>query len=150
MKFGFLKQNTQQRRDLIINGSISKTILLLSMPTLMMGVVQSAIPMIDGLFINNVAGTIAASAVTYCIPIIGVIVGLSQGLSSAGMALIGQANGKGNFGEGRRISAQLVMFATLLGIVLAPVLYAIAFPVSANVNPEISKPVFLYLALKRL
>lgn len=147
MNFGFLKQNTLQRRKLIINGSIPKTILLLSLPTLMMGVVQSAIPMIDGLFINNVSGTIAASAVTYCMPIIGIIVGLSQGLSSAGMALIGQANGKGNLEEGRRISAQLVIFASLLGVVFAPALYVIAFPISACVNTEISVPVFRYLAL---
>ncbi len=147
MNFSFLKQNTQQRRELIINGSIPKTILLLSLPTLMMGVVQSAIPMIDALFINNFAGTIAASAVTYCVPIIGVIVGLAQGLSSAGMALIGQANGRGSLEEGRRISAQLVIFASLLGVVLAPALYAVAFPISKFVSPEISDSVFLYLAL---
>lgn len=147
MNFSLLKQNTLQRRELIINGSIPKTLLLLSLPTLMMGIVQSAIPLIDGLFINNVSGKIAASAVAYCVPVIGVIVGLSQGLSSAGMALIGQANGKGNLEEGRRISAQLVIFTSLLGVILAPALYAAAFPISAQVRPEISKPVFQYLAL---
>lgn len=147
MKLGFLKQDTEQRRKLIINGSITKTILLLSLPSLMMGVVQSIIPLIDGLFINNVSGTIPASAVTYCVPIIGMIIGLSQGLGSAGMAVIGQANGRGDLAEGRRISTQLVIFSSLLGVVLAPLLYAVAFPISASVTHEISSDVFLYLAL---
>lgn len=147
MNFSFLKQNTEQRRELIINGSISKTILLLSLPTLMMGVVQSAIPLIDGLFINNVAGTACAGAIGYCTPIVGIIAGIAQGLSAAGMAIIGQANGKGDIEEGRRISAQLVMFASLLGVILAPALYIIAYPLSAGVSPEISSDVFLYLSL---
>ena len=150
MSLGFLKQSTEQRRESIINGSISKTILFLSLPSLMMGVVQSAIPMIDGLFINNVSGTIAASAVTYCTPIVNMIIGLAQGLSAAGMAIIGQANGRGNLKEGRRISTQLVVFSTLLGIVLAPILYGIAFPISANVDAQISHNVFLYLSLNTL
>jgi putative MATE family efflux protein len=147
MKLGFLKQDTVQRRDLIINGSITKTILLLSLPSLMMGIVQSLIPLIDGLFINNVSGTIPASAVSYCVPIIGMIIGLSQGLGSAGMAVIGQANGRGDIEEGRRISTQLVIFSSLLGVLLAPLLYVVAFPISAGVNHEISHDVFLYLAL---
>lgn len=150
MNFGFLKQNTQQRRELIISGSIPKTILLLSVPTLMMGIVQSVIPLIDGLFINNVSGTIASSAIAYSMPYIGTIVGLAQGLSAAGMALIGQVNGKGNLEEGRRISAQLVIFASLLGIILAPALFIAAFPISAGVHPEMSGDVFLYLSLNTL
>jgi putative MATE family efflux protein len=147
MKFGFLKQDTEQRRELIVNGSITKTILLLSLPSLMMGMVQSIIPLIDGLFINNFSGTIPASAVTYCVPIIGMIIGLSQGLGSAGMAVIGQANGRGDLAEGRRISTQLVIFSSLLGVALAPVLYVLAFPISASVLHDISHDVFLYLAL---
>jgi putative MATE family efflux protein len=147
MKLKFLKQDTEQRRNLIVNGPITKTILLLSLPSLMMGIVQSIIPLIDGLFINNVSGTIPACAVTYCVPIIGMIIGLSQGLGSAGMAIIGQANGKGDLAEGRRISTQMVIFSSVLGVVLAPLLYAVAIPISAGVTHEISHDVFLYLAL---
>lgn len=49
---------------MILKGSMLSTILLLSLPTLMMGAVQSMIPV--GLFLNNLVGTAAASAVTYC------------------------------------------------------------------------------------
>ncbi len=147
MKNNFLKQNNEQRRALILNGPVSTTILLLSVPTLMLGLVQSVIPVIDGLFLNNFAGTVAASAVTYCIPIVNITVALAQGLSVAGMAVIGQSNGKGNFDASRKISTQLIVFTFLLGFILAPLLLVLAFPVSSHVNAEISHDVFVYLAL---
>ena len=147
MHFGFLKQDIEQRRNLIINGRISSTLLMLSVPSLMVGLIQSIIPVIDGLFINNVVGTVAASAITYSAPVVNMSAALAQGLSAAGMAIIGQTNGKGDFEKSRRISTQLIVFAFLLGFVLAPVLIALAFPVSARVNDEISSNVFLYLAL---
>ena len=150
MQIGFLKQNTAQRRELILNGPVSLTILLLSLPTLMMGLIQSAIPVIDGLFLNNIVGTTAASAVTYCAPIVNITAALAQGLSVAGMAVIGQANGKGAFETSRRTSTQIIVFTFLLGFILAPLLVLLAFPVSAHVNPEISHNVFLYIALSAL
>ncbi len=147
MKSNFLKQSTEQRRDLILNGSVFATILFLSVPTLMMGLIQSAIPVIDGLFLNNLVGTSAASAVTYCTPIVNMVSALAQGISVAGMAIIGQSNGNGDFKNSRKISTQIIVFTFLLGFLLAPILIALAFPISAHVNKEISHNVFLYLAL---
>ncbi|MDR0925263.1 MAG: MATE family efflux transporter [Hungatella sp.] len=147
MQSNFLKQSTEQRRDLILNGSVSATILFLSVPTLMMGLIQSAIPVIDGLFLNNLVGTQAASAVTYCTPIVNMISALAQGVSVAGMAIIGQSNGNGDFKHSRKISTQIIVFTFLLGFLLAPLLIALAFPISAHVNEEISHDVFVYLAL---
>ncbi len=147
MHFSFLKQNIEQRRELILNGRVSTTIMLLSVPALMMGLIQSVIPVIDGLFLNNIVGTAAASAVTYCTPIVNMSAALAQGLSVAGMAIIGQSNGKGDFEASRRVSTQTIVFAFILGFLLAPMLIALAFPVSSHVNSEISHNVFLYLAL---
>ncbi len=147
MHNNFLKQNSEQRRNLILNGPVSTTILLLSVPTLMMGLVQSVIPVIDGLFLNNFVGTVAASAVTYCAPIVNITAALAQGLSVAGMAVIGQSNGKGAFEDSRRISIQLIVVTFLLGFLLAPILVLLAFPASAHVNAEISHDVFVYLIL---
>lgn len=113
----------------------------------MMGLIQSAIPVIDGLFLNNLVGTQAASAVTYCTPIVNMIAALAQGLSVAGMAIIGQSNGNGNFKHSRKISIQIIVFTFLVGFLLAPLLVALAFPISAHVNEEISHDVFVYLAL---
>ncbi len=150
MKFNFLQQNTEERRNLILNGRISTTILFLSIPTLMMGLVQSIMPVMDGLFINNIAGTVAASAITYSTPIINMMSALAQGLSVAGMAMIGQANGRGDFAGARHVSTQLVVFSFVLGCIIAPILFFVSFPVSWHVDTQISHDVFLYLALNSL
>lgn len=150
MHLNILKQNTEQRRDLILNGRISTTVLLLSVPALLMGLVQSVMPVMDGLFINNIVGTEAASAITYCVPVINMVVALAQGLSVAGMAIIGQANGRGDYEESKRTSTQIIVFAFLLGCIMAPILVIVSFPVSRGVNAEISHDVFLYLALNSL
>lgn len=148
--FNFLHQSTEERRKLILNGSITPTILLLSIPALMMGLVQSAIPVVDGLFINNFAGTVAASAIAYSGPIINMMAALAQGLSVAAMAIIGQANGRGEFNEAKKVSTQIFVFSFLLGFVIAPLLVTVSFPVSRNVNAAISHDVFIYLALNAL
>ncbi len=150
MGFSFLHQNTEKRRDLILNGPISSTILLLSVPTLMMGLVQSIMPVVDGIFINNIIGTMAASAITYSGPIINMLIAVAQGLSVAGMALIGQMNGIGNFKEAKRVSTQVFVFAFTLGCIIAPLLFLVALPVSGRLNPQISHNVFIYLALNSL
>ena len=136
MGFNLLHQDTEKRRELILKGSISKTLLLLAVPTLMMGLVQSIVPIVDGLFINNIIGTVAASSITYCGPIINMVAALAQGLSVAGMAMIGQTNGRGNYGEAKRISTQMVVFAFILGCLIAPLLLVIAFPISWKVDSQ--------------
>lgn len=141
------KSNTAERRDMIINGSITKAIFKLSIPTMLMGVIQSMIPLMDGLFINNVVGISAASAISYCTPIIMLMTALAQGLSVAGTAMIGQMNGKGEISEGRRVAVQIFVATFLIGALFAPLLAIASFPISAFINEEISHDVFLYLIL---
>jgi putative MATE family efflux protein len=150
MNLNFLRQNTEKRRELILNGPILSTLFLLSAPTLMMGLVQSIMPVMDGIFINKIVGTIGASAITYSGPIINMTIALAQGLSIAAMAMIGQMNGRGNYKGAKHVSTQVVVFAFLIGIIVAPLLYFLAFPISGRVDPQISHDVFLYLSLNSL
>ena len=135
---------------MILHGPIVSTVMFLSLPTMMMGTVQSMIPLIDGLFINNLVGVDAASAVTYCGPIVMMMSALAQGLGVAGMAMIGQLNGRGEYKQARYISTQIVVSALVLGMMMMPVLAAVAVPVSHHVNVQMSHNVFLYLALSSL
>lgn len=146
----FLKQSTAKRREMILNGKIMPTILFLSVPTMLMGLVQSLLPVIDGLFINNLAGINAASAVTYSGSIVMMMAAAAQGLSVAAMSIIGQINGKGEFAHARYISTQVFVSAFALGCLIAPFMFFISFPISGHVNREISEDVFLYISLNAL
>lgn len=135
---------------MILNGPIISTIMLLSLPTMLMGTVQSIIPLIDGLFINNLVGVNAASAVTYCGPIVMIMSSFAQGLGVAGMAMIGQLNGRGEYKQARYISTQIVVAAVSLGLLLAPFMALLSIPISQHVNAQMSGNVFLYLSLSAL
>ncbi len=150
MKLAFLHQSTELRRDYILNGPISSTLMLLAAPTLMLGVVQALMPLMDGLFVNNIAGTLVASSVTFSEPVINMTTALAQGLSVAAMAIIGQLNGRGDLEESKRTSTQIVVMGSILGCISAPFLVLAAKIISSRVNPSISHNVFLYLSLYAL
>jgi len=147
MELAFLHQSTEQRRERILNGPISQTLLFLAAPTLMLGIVQALMPLMDGLFINNIAGTLVASSVTFSEPVINMAMALAQGLSVAAMAIIGQLNGRGSFDESKRTSTQIIVMGSILGCLSAPLLVVAAAIISARINPQISHNVFLYLSL---
>jgi len=113
----------------------------------MLGVVQSLMPLMDGLFINNVSGTLVASAVTFSEPVINMMTAFAQGLSVAAMAIIGQLNGKGDFAKAKSTSTQIVATGSILGCLSSPLLVGAGAIISRSVNSQISHNVFLYLSL---
>ncbi|MEI0540060.1 MATE family efflux transporter [Brachyspira pulli] len=143
----FKSQSTEARRDLILHGSITNTLIMLSIPTLMMSLVQSMIPLMDGLFLNNVTNTIIASSVNFAEPIIMMMTALSQGLGVAAMAIVGQYNGLGDFKNARKISTQIVVTGVLFGIAMGPTLYLVSILVSMNLHSGIKENVYQYLSL---
>lgn len=143
----FKSQSTEARRDLILYGPITNTLIMLSIPTLIMSIVVSMIPLMDGLFLNNVAGTVIASSVHFAEPIINMMTALSQGLGVAAMAIVGQYNGLGDFQNAKRISTQIVVIGVMFGIAMGPTLYVVSILVSMNLLPNIKENVFTYLSL---
>ncbi|WP_157150941.1 MATE family efflux transporter [Brachyspira sp. SAP_772] len=143
----FKSQSTEARRDLILHGSITNTLIMLSIPTLMMTLVQSMIPLMDGLFLNNVTNTIIASSVNFAEPIINMMTALSQGLGVAAMAIVGQYNGLGDFKNAKKISTQIVVTGVLFGIAMGPTLYLVSILVSMNLHTGVKENVYQYLSL---
>lgn len=144
---GFLSTNIKKRREMILNGNILNTLLFLSFPTLLMGMVQSLIPLSDGLFLNRTSGYLVAAAVGFGQPIINIINALSQGLGVASMAIVGQINGTGDLEEVKKVSTQIMVFSFIIGLVVAPTSIIFASVVSKSISPEIAYDVFLYLSL---
>ena len=140
-------QTTEARRDLILHGSITNTLIMLSIPTLMMGLVQSMVPLMDGLFLNNVAGRLIASSINFAEPIINMMTALSQGLGVAAMSIVGQYNGLGDFKNAKKVSTQIVVSGVLFGIAMGPTLYIVSILVSMNLQEGVKESVFQYLSL---
>lgn len=146
----FRMQSSEERREMILNGNILKTLLFLSIPTLFVGVMQALIPLSDGLFLNNLGGVLVASSVSFSQSILNIMLALSQGLGVAAMAMIGQLYGKGNMRAVKETTLQTFVFSFGVGILLIPICIISAFFISKYTNPEIKDYVFVYVSLYSL
>ena len=147
MKFILNAQTTAQRRDLILNSSPIKTLLILSIPSLMMALLQALMPFTDGLFINRLTDHVTASAVSFSQPIISIVLALGLGLSVGASAIIGQLNGRGDIDESKKVATQIFVFGFLLGIVSLPFLFLLGAGISTTLKSEIAPKVFRYISL---
>ena len=147
MKLKFIGQTTAQRRELILTASPLKTLIILSLPALMMAMLQAMMPFTDGLFINRLTDHVTASAVSFSQPIIFIVLALGQGLSVGATAIIGQLNGRGNIDESKKVATQIFVFSFLLGIASIPLLFIIGTIISYTLKSEIAPLVFRYISL---
>lgn len=140
----------EDRRRIILEGNVLKTLFLLSIPTIMMAIVQAMIPFTDGLYLNHIIGPERTGAITYSQPTINIMLGLSQGLGVAAMAMVGQMAGKGDVKEVKKISLQVLVFGIFCGIVLIPISLFVASYISTTVTKDMTNDVYLYLSLYSL
>lgn len=65
-----------------------KNVLMFSVPTIVMTVFMSFYTMVDGLFVSNLIGTDALSAVNLTAPVISLVTAISTMLATGGSAVI--------------------------------------------------------------
>ena len=135
MSIGFLNKSSKERRDMILNGNVLSTMIILTIPMFMMGVVQSLIPFTDGLFLNNNSGYLVAGAVGYSQSVIGILNAVSQGLSVAASAIIGQLYGKGDMEKTKESSLQILILSFAIGIILSPLCVLSLIHISEPTRP---------------
>ncbi len=112
----------KNKRDLIVNGSIIKAIIYVSLPLMINNFVISAYDVIDTMFVSNIGQTELA-VVAFVGPLYQIIAAVSIGLSIAGTSLIGYSVGSEDFQKANRTTVHLLAASMFLGIALAIVLF---------------------------
>lgn len=144
------KVDLEKRRQEILYGSILKTLLILSVPTIMMGIVQSLIPFSDAFFANKYLGNKIFAAISYSQPAINTMTSLSQGLAVVAMAMIGQVAGRGDVDRVKKMSTQIFMWGLILGILLIPVVYLLSNIISNTATEDMRYNIYLYMSLNSI
>ena len=72
----FKVQSNEERRKMILNGKVINTLLFLSVPTLLVGIIQALIPLSDSLFLNRLTSVEVASSVTFSQPVLNIMLSL--------------------------------------------------------------------------
>ena len=119
-----------------------KNVLKFAVPTIVMTVFMSFYTMIDGLFVSNLLGTDALSAINLSAPIISLVTAVSTMLATGGSAVIMKKAGEGKIEEARRDFTFLILVNIGVGIVMSLLGFALMDKIFAGMG--LSQKVFDY------
>ncbi len=111
-----------------------KNILKFAIPTIAMTVFMSFYTMVDGLFVSNLIGTNALSAINLTAPIIQLVTAISTMLATGGSAVIMKKMGEQKAEEAKEDFTFLILVNVIVGIVMCTVGYMAMDYIFAGMN----------------
>lgn len=111
-----------------------KNILKFAVPTIAMTVFMSFYTMVDGLFVSNLIGTNALSAINLTAPIIQLVTAISTMLATGGSAVIMKKMGEQKTEEAREDFTFLILVNVIVGLVMCAVGYLAINHIFAGMN----------------
>ena len=117
-------------------------ILKFAVPTIAMSVFMSFYTMVDGLFVSNLIGTQALSAINLTAPVIQLVTAISTMLATGGSAVIMKKMGENKAGEAREDFTSLILVNVIVGLVMCILGYAVMGSIFGSL--EVSREVAGY------
>ena len=111
-----------------------KNIVKFAVPTIAMTVFMSFYTMVDGLFVSNLIGTDALSAINLTAPVIQLVTAISTMLATGGSAVIMKKMGAQKTEEAKEDFTFLIMVNVIVGIVMCVAGYLAMDSVFAGMN----------------
>lgn len=111
-----------------------KNILKFAVPTIAMTVFMSFYTMVDGLFVSNLIGTNALSAINLTAPIIQLVTAISTMLATGGSAVIMKKMGQQKAEEAKEDFTFLILVNVIVGIAMCAVGYLAMDHIFAGMN----------------
>ena len=119
-----------------------KNVLKFAVPTIVMTVFMSFYTMVDGLFVSNLIGTDALSAVNLTAPIISLVTAISTMLATGGSAVIMRKVGEQKEAEANEDFTFLIVVNVIVGFVMSALGYLVMDGIFGSIN--LSPAVFAY------
>ncbi len=125
-----------------------KNILKFAVPTIAMTVFMSFYTMVDGLFVSNLIGTDALSAINLTAPIIQVVTAISTMLATGGSAVIMKKMGEQRSEEAKEDFTFLILVNVIVGIAMCALGYVMMDQIFAgmNLSAEVERYCMEYLS----
>ncbi len=132
----------------IYNRNITfKAIIVFTIPTIIMMLIQQSYSMIDGIFISNIIGDTALSSITLISPYLNFFVAISAMFASGGSAVVMKKMGEKNEKEAREDFTFLILLNIIIGILLTIFILIFTKPLVSifNANEIATDYCFKYL-----
>lgn len=122
-----------------------KNVLKFAIPTIVMTVFMSFYTMVDGLFVSNLVGTAALSAVNLTAPVIALVTAISTMLATGGSAVIMKKMGEQKTKEANEDFTFLIIVNVIVGFIMSCLGYLMMDMIFESM--ELSEEVFSYCRL---
>ena len=124
-----------------------KNILKFAVPTIAMAVFMSFYTMVDGLFVSNLIGTNALSAINLTAPVIQLVTAISTMLATGGSAVIMRKMGEQKKEEANEDFTFLILVNVIVGILMCGIGYKLMNQIFAGMNltPDVESYCISYL-----
>lgn len=113
----------KNNKELILNGKISKALIMLAVPIIITNFLQSMYNLTDTFWLGKI-GTIPQAAISLVSPVQSTVMSFGQGITMAGSILISQYIGAGDEKSGKGMANQIFLCSMIFSIVCAAVLCA--------------------------
>ncbi|MGL4344018.1 MAG: MATE family efflux transporter [Cellulosilyticaceae bacterium] len=104
------------------------SILAITIPTIFMTLIQASYSMIDGMFISNILGDEALSALTLISPYFNLFIAIGALFASGGSAVVMKKMGENKSDEARQDFTTLIVISLIVGFVLSTVFLVFTGP----------------------
>lgn len=125
-----------------------RNILKFAVPTIAMSVFMSFYTMVDGLFVSNLIGTSALSAINLTAPVIQVVTAISTMLATGGSAVIMKKMGEQKPKEAKEDFTFLILVNVVVGLVMTVLGYSLMESIfgSMGLSPDVTGYCASYLS----
>ena len=111
-----------KKRDLILNGKLSKVILTLALPIMFNNLIQTMYNLADTFWVSKL-GHIQVAASTFVWPVLFLMISLGIGINVAGTSMISQYTGANNKEKAKEVATQIFIFSIIFSSVLSIIGY---------------------------
>ena len=102
----------------------TKSLIKYVLPTILMMIFMSTYTIVDGLFVANLVGEDALSAINIIMPIINILLAIGLMFATGGTAIMGRLMGEGKDKEARSFLSILYIVAIILGLILSTIFFS--------------------------
>ena len=121
--FNKSRRNKMEHQNIYLKPITLKNIMRFALPTIAMSLFMSFYTMVDGLFVSNLIGTNALSAVNLSAPVISLVTAISTMLATGGSAVIMKKVGEKKQHEANRNFTFLIVVNIVVGVFMCLVGY---------------------------
>lgn len=114
----WFKNQFKSKEELdLLNGPVGKNLFYLSLPVIVINLLQTAYNLADTFWLGQYSGD-ALAAITFAFPLVFFLISLGMGLAVAGSVLVAQFEGSGNKKRRNYAASQTIGFSALAAVVL--------------------------------